>query len=247
VGTKTKDNVRKFKYLKEDFGELSVKLEHLTIYLNFLGEKVEASNCIQMAAVKGLDKIDLDAKELEIKSVEWVSGPEDNRGEALKFEYLREKDRLIVKLPRRVESGERFFIRSRTVCTPADHIFEGIYKDTTPPGAPQQYISQCQQWGFQRIMPVFDDCRAKCTMTTTIEADSRYTNLVSNGNVDRRQNPEGTPVPKPGDPARQVITYENPVPMAPYLFFVGAGEEILMVIVQEGCLLAVAQGGVNDL
>ena len=223
VGTKTKDNVRKFKYLKEDFGELSVKLEHLTIYLNFLGEKVEASNCIQMAAVKGLDKIDLDAKELEIKSVEWVSGPEDNRGEALKFEYLREKDRLIVKLPRRVESGERFFIRTRTVCTPADHIFEGIYKDTTPSGAPQQYISQCQQWGFQRIMPVFDDCRAKCTMTTTIEADSRYTNLVSNGNVDRRLNPDGTPVPKPGDPARQVITYENPVPMAPYLFFVGAG------------------------
>ncbi|HTZ18095.1 MAG TPA: DUF3458 domain-containing protein, partial [Dissulfurispiraceae bacterium] len=97
------------------------------------------------------------------------------------------------------------------------------YKDTTPPGAPQQYMSQCQQWGFQRIMPVFDDCRAKCTMTTTIEADVRYTHLVSNGNVSRKSNPDGRPVPKPGDPSRQIITYENSLPMAPYLFLVCAG------------------------
>ena len=100
---------------------------------------------------------------------------------------------------------------------------EGIYKDATPPGAPQQYVSQCQQWGFQRIMPIYDDCRAKCTMTTTIEADARYTHLISNGNISRERNPERKPVPKPGDASRQIITYENNIPMAPYLFLVCVG------------------------
>lgn len=224
VGTETGNKAgRKFKYLKEDFGELPVKLEHLTISLNFLGDKVEATNCLQMTAAIDIDEIRLDAKDLDMKSIEWVSGPEDNSGKALDFNYLKDRDRLIVKLPHKAKAGERFFIRTKTVCTPSENILEGIYKDTTPPGAPQQYISQCQQWGFQRIMPVFDDCRAKCTMTATIEADARYTNLISNGNVDRRRNPDGRPVIKPGDPTRQVITYDNPVPMAPYLFFAGAG------------------------
>jgi len=60
-------------------------------------------------------------------------------------------------------------------------------------------------------------------MTTTIEADMAYTHLISNGNISRRKNPEGRPVPKPGDPFRQIITYENRVPMAPYLFLVCVG------------------------
>lgn len=214
---------RRFKYLREDFGELPVTLEHLSMYINFKGAEVEAENCLQMSAARPLDRLELDAKALEIESVESVGEPEDISGSPLEFEYLRDKDKLIVKLPRRIEKGERFFVRTRTVCVPSEHILEGIYKDTTPPGAPQQFISQCQQWGFQRIMPIFDDCRAKCTMTTTIEADSAYTHLVSNGNVSRRHNPDGTPVPKKGDAARKVITYENPVPMAPYLFFVAAG------------------------
>ena len=221
--TSDKTSAREFKYAREDFGELPVRLEHLTIYINFLGEEVEAANCLQMTAVEGLDRIELDASDLEIKSVEWLKGPEEKKGEPLAFEYTRENNKLAIKLPRRVASGQRFFVRTVTRCVPSEHILEGIYKDTTPQGAPQQYISQCQQWGFQRIMPIFDDCRAKCTMTTTIEADSRYTHLISNGNVDRASNPDGKPVVKPADPARQVITYRNPVPMAPYLFFVCAG------------------------
>ena len=60
-------------------------------------------------------------------------------------------------------------------------------------------------------------------MTTTIEADAAYTHLISNGNIDRRSNPDGKPVLKPGDPSRQIITYENPVPMAPYLFLACVG------------------------
>ncbi len=72
-------------------------------------------------------------------------------------------------------------------------------------------------------MPIFDDCRAKCTMTTTLEADARYTHLISNGNINRKLSPGGRPVAKTDDPSRQIITYENPVPMAPYLFLAAAG------------------------
>ena len=213
---------RRFIYTREDFGEPPARLLHMTIYLNFLGEAVEAENCLEMSAIESLDRVELDAKDLEIISVEWCSGPEA-KGSPLAFEYLRKKNRLAVSLLRRVEAGERFFVRTRTRCVPSDRILEGIYKDATPPGAPQQFVSQCQQWGFQRIMPVIDDCRAKCTMTTTIEADARYTHLISNGNINLRTNPKGRPVPKPGDPARQVITYENPVPTPPYLFLACAG------------------------
>ncbi|GKT10706.1 M1 family metallopeptidase [Desulforhabdus sp. TSK] len=214
-----------YKYRREDFGELSIDLHHLTIRLNFIDERVEASNCLEMTARHDLDSIELDARDLTILRVEWCDEKDDAEGEgvALDFRYETERNRLVVTLPRRVRAGERFRVRTLTECVPSDHILEGIYKDATPPGAPQQYMSQCQQWGFQRIMPIFDDCRAKCTMTTTLEADARYTHLISNGNISRSSNPDGKPVLKPGDPTRQVITYENPIPMAPYLFLACAG------------------------
>ncbi len=215
---------RQFKYRREDFGPMPVTLHHLTIYINFAGDDiVEARNCLAMTARHDIDEIVFDANSLEVKTIEFCKGPDDEQGSALPYEYLQEKNRLIVKLPRMMKTGEKFFVRTFTRCFPSDHILEGIYKDTTPSGGPQQYISQCQQWGFQRIMPIFDDCRAKCTMTTTIEADSAYTHLISNGNVSRHRNPEGRPVPKQGCPGRQVITFENLVPMAPYLFLVCAG------------------------
>jgi aminopeptidase N len=225
---------RHYRYRREDFGELPVKLDHLTIYLNFLGDYVEATNCIGITSKVDLDRIQLDANSLEIRGVEWCTGPAD-KGSPLTYEYVREKNRLILNLPYGVKSGEKLFVRTLTRCFPSDHLLEGIYRDITPPGAPQQYMSQCQQWGFQRIMPVFDDCRAKCTMTTTIEADRAYTHLISNGNISRTMNPEGRPVPKPGNPERQIITYENPVPMAPYLFLVcvGTWDELIDEVIYE--------------
>ncbi|MGO9568597.1 MAG: DUF3458 domain-containing protein [Desulfomonilaceae bacterium] len=216
---------QRYKYRREDFGELPVKLNHLTIYLNFLDEFVEATDLLDITAIQPLDLVELDAKDLEIVKVEWVEetsvGTEQTL--ALDYDYLEKKSKLIVKLPRGLQAGERFLVRTVTQCVPSDRLLEGIYKDTTPPGAPQQYISQCQQWGFQRIIPIFDDCRAKCTMTTTLEADARYTHLISNGNICKKLNPAGKPITKPGNPGRQVITYENPIPMAPYLFLVAAG------------------------
>ncbi len=213
---------RKFRYQCGDFGELPVQLNHLTIVLNFLEGVVEASDRMEMTAKADLDRIELDAANLEIVSVEWCE-TDDRAGVQLDYEYRRDVSKLIVKLPHRVENGGKFAVRTVTRCVPSDRILEGIYKDSTPPGAPQQYMSQCQQWGFQRIMPIFDDCRAKCTMTTTIEADARYSHLISNGNIDPVTNPMGRPVPKPGDPGRQIITFHNPIPMPPYLFIACAG------------------------
>ena len=213
---------RRYKYQREDFGELPVTLHHLTIYLNFEDEHVEASNCLEMTARRGMEKIVLDANGLDVLKIEWCENS-DGEGTALNYEYRRGDNKMVVALPETVQAGKRFCVRTLTRCIPSDHILEGIYKDSTPPGAPRQYVSQCQQWGFQRIMPIFDDCRAKCTMTTTIEADARYTHLISNGNISRDRNPDGRPVPLKGKPGRQVITYENHVPMAPYLFLACAG------------------------
>jgi aminopeptidase N len=218
---------RRFKYMREDFGELPVALRHLTIHLNFLEDRVEVSNLLEMSARNDCDSLELDADDLQILTVEWhpdFDGAAKEEGVLpLAYEYQRDRQKLVVKLPRMVKVGDRFRMRTLTHCFPSGHILEGIYKDVTPPGAPQQYMSQCQQWGFQRIMPIFDDCRAKCTMTTTIEADAAYTHLISNGNINRHSNPDGKPVAKPGDPSRQIITYDNVVPMAPYLFLVCVG------------------------
>src|SRR4030042_3207868 len=148
-----------------------------------------------MTAFHTCRTLQLDANSLDIISIEWCTGPAD-KGFPLNYEYIRGKNRLIVNLARDIKAGGKMFLRTFTRCSPSDHILEGIYKDTTPAGAPQQYVSQCQQWGFQRIMPIFDDCRAKCTMTTTIEADRAYTHLISNGNISRTANPEGRPRPE---------------------------------------------------
>ncbi len=223
-----REKSREFKYRREDFGDLPVKPEHLTIYLNFGKDRVEGTNCLEMTAQGPMNELKLDATDLEILQVDWVSlsspaSPLAREGVPLSYVHDTAKNKLVVQMPHRLEEGERFCIRTQSLCFPSDHILEGIYKDTTPPGAPQQYMSQCQQWGFQRILPILDDCRAKCTMTTTLEGDRGYTHLITNGNISRDTNPEGKPVPKAHDPSRQVITYENPVPMAPYLFIACAG------------------------
>ena len=212
-----------FKYLRADFAPLPVTPRHLTIYLDFHPDRVEADLCLEMTANQALDQVVLDARELEVLSVRGVSGPQDPQGIELAYDYQREQHRLVVNLAAPLAAGDQFALRTRTRCVPSDTMLEGIYRDVTPPGAPPQFISQCQQWGFQRVMPIIDDCRAKCTMTTTLEADAAYTHLISNGNIDRAANPDGRPAPKPGDPTRQVMTFINPSPMAPYLFLAAAG------------------------
>ena len=214
---------RKYKYMKKDFMDLDVSLRHLTIYLNFIGDRVEATNTLEITANKNLKELVLDADGLRIISVKSCEGPKDTGGRDLKHDYDKGDKKLKIVLEKPVKKGESFCVRTFTHCIPSDMILEGIYKDTTPKGAPQQYMSQCEMWGFQRIMPVIDDPRAKCTFTTTIEADARYTHLISVGDIDKKTNPDGKPVLKDNDKSRKVITYINDVPTSPYLFIAAAG------------------------
>ena len=190
----------------------------MEVALSFFETHVDGEATLTLTAREPLSALELDARDLEVFEAVLTDFEI-----ACTFSLDAERQKLVVPLPMPIPAGEtlRLFVRCR--CTPSDKLLEGIYRDTTPPGAPQQYMSQCQQWGFQRILPVVDDCTAKCTFRTRLEGDARYTHLISNGNVDRTANPDGRPVPKPGDPSRQVITYVNSVPMAPYLFIACAG------------------------
>jgi aminopeptidase N len=90
-----------------------------------------------------------------------------------------------------------------------------MYYDETPKNCPPTMITQCQQWGFQRLVPCFDDMTAKCTYKTTITADSRYTNIITNGDVIEPRRNIGN--------GRDRVAYQNNIPMPPYLFFLGVG------------------------
>ena len=155
---------------------------------------------------------------------------------------VNEKDRLLeVQLPSPVSQGEEIVIQTVSTCRPNDHDLEGIYFDYTPDGAPQTMITQCQQYGFQRIVPCVDRMISKLFYTTTIVADKRYTNLISNGDLadgffDSDNNPQYQSVsevfgeqseqilPEYSGPERHVLRYYNhKVNMAPYLFFLGVG------------------------
>jgi aminopeptidase N len=206
------------RFLKTDVRLPPAQLNHMEIRLDFRDAWVDGDATLTLTAREPLHALALDAQELQIFG---VTRPED--GAALAFRVDAGLNKLVVELGREVRPGETFRLRTRTRCVPSQTHLEGLYYDVAPAGAPPQILSQCQQWGFQRILPVIDDCTAKCTFRTTLEADCRYTHLISNGNVDRDANPAGRPLPLPGDPSRQTITYVNDAPMAPYLFLACVG------------------------
>ena len=207
-----------FRFKRSEFRLPAVQLNHMEIALSFFETHVDGTATLTLTAREPLAALELDARDIEVLE---VSLPDSRTVCAYALDASRHK--LVVSLPQPLAAGETIRLFTRCRCTPSDSLLEGLYRDVTPPGAPQQYMSQCQQWGFQRILPVIDDCTAKCTFRTTLEGDSRYTHLISNGDIDRMANPDGRLVPKPGEPKRQVITFVNNVPMAPYLFIACAG------------------------
>jgi aminopeptidase N len=225
-----------FRFKRSEFRLPVAQLRHMEITLSFFETHVDGTATLTLTAREPLALLELDARDIEVFEVAHSvlgepalpdGGPRSPSagGAFTKCTFVLDEARhkLLVTLPRTLAAGETFRLFTRCRCTPSDSLLEGIYRDVTPAGAPQQFMSQCQQWGFQRILPVIDDCTAKCTFRTTLEGDARYTHLISNGDIDRTTNPGGRPVPKPGDPARQVITFVNNVPMAPYLFIACAG------------------------
>lgn len=193
-------------------------LEHAELYISFFEDRVDVSSKLRMTATEDAASVSLDALNLEMHEVRLTL---DGKSDSAQYNY--DGKTLKIDFPRIVKAGETVETQARTTCHPSETRLSGIYRDTTPPGAPQQYMSQCQQFGFREIAPVIDDCTAKCTFRTTLEGSSAYTHLVSNGDVDLSENPSGQPVALEGNPGRKRITYVNSRRMAPYLFIAAAG------------------------
>ncbi len=173
-------------FKRSEFKRPDVQLEHVEATIAFYEDHVEAKGVLTLTARKPMSEVELDFNGGKLKK----------------------------PIGREVAEGERFDIAVENSFEPSDSVLYGIYRDVTPAGCPQQYMSQCQQFGFQRIMPVVDDCTAKCTFRTRLEGDARYTHLVSNGDLVE----EGT-----CGEGRKFVVYENRQRMAPYLFIACAG------------------------
>jgi aminopeptidase N len=199
-----------YRYYPEDFGELSVKVVHMDLLFDMFDDHTKVTSDLKLRTLdKPIDEIELNCKNLEVLSVSC-------RDHDIDHEYRKKDSILLIRFAQTVPQDTEVLITTRTICRPTRNILEGLYYDETPAGAPPQQITQCQQWGFQRIVPCIDDMTAKCTYTTTIIADERYTNLITNGDIKETRQPVGN--------GRDRIVYDNSItPMAPYLFFLGVG------------------------
>jgi aminopeptidase N len=206
---KKKMKKREFKYLPEDFGTLCVKVLHMDLTFDIFDEYTTVTSHFKAKSLKRLTILEMNAKNLDIHAVSCEQS-------ALTFEYQKEENRLVITFIKPIHKNTEFTIITKTTCRPTKNILEGIYYDETPKGAPPTQITQCQQWGFQRLAPCIDDMTAKCTYRTTIIADKRYTNIITNGDpVTKRTR---------ASKGRVTITYENmKTPMSTYLFFLGVG------------------------
>lgn len=199
-----------YKYYPEDFGELTVDVLHMDLVFDVYDDRTNVKSVLRVKTKdKPLEKLELNCKELEIRAVSCIQAE-------ISYRYRKDDAILEINFREEIPPDTEIAIVTDTVCRPTKNILEGLYYDETPVGAPPQQITQCQQWGFQRIVPCIDDMTAKCTYRTAIIADSRYTNLITNGDVAVERH-----TIKPG---RDKIVYENSItPMATYLFFLGVG------------------------
>ena len=201
---------RLYKYYPEDFGELTVDVIHMNLVFDVYDDRTNVKSIFRVRTRDApLEKLELNCRDLEVRAVSCIQ---------YEVSYRYRQDDAILEINFRdvIPPHTDIAVVTDTVCRPTKNILEGLYYDETPAGAPPQQITQCQQWGFQKIVPCIDDMCAKCTYRTTIIADSRYTNLLTNGDVVVERH-----TVKPG---RDKIVYENSVtPMAPYLFFLGVG------------------------
>ena len=117
-------------YKRSEFKRPPAQLEHVDLKLSFYEDRVEASGTLHCRAREAMREIALDC----------------------------DGKKVVYPLDREYASGEQFTVAVEHVAHPDGKRLEGIYCDVTPPGYPQQYMSQCQQYGFQRILPIIDDC-----------------------------------------------------------------------------------------
>ena len=201
---------KEFKYYPKDFEKLIVTVIHMDLDFDIYDTYTKVKSDLKLKALKDLKKLELNAKDLEILNVKC------NLSE-LEYTYDKPNDKLLINFKKQIKKNSELIISTETICKPTNNTLEGLYYDITPiKNAPPQQITQCQQWGFQRLVPCIDDMTAKCTYITRITADSRYTNLISNGDIKEKRKSLGN--------KRDTIVYDNTkTPMAPYLFFLGVG------------------------
>jgi aminopeptidase N len=201
---------RLFRFYPSDFGEIPVRVIHMDLTFDVHDDFTNVTSVLTAESRdRPLQELVLNAKNLEVTSVECAE-------RECSYRYDAQASLLQITFMEPVPPRTRFSIHTVTTCRPTKNILEGLYYDETPPGAPPQQITQCQQWGFQRLVPCIDDMTAKCTFTTTVIADERYTNIITNGDPVGGREPAG--------PGRVRVRYQNAVtPMAPYLLFLGCG------------------------
>ncbi len=201
---------REFKFYPQDFGALTVTPLHMDLTFDvFDDHTITTSDFKLRVRDKSISSLELNAKNLEVQSVSSSSGK-------ITYHYEPKENKIVITFGKQIPEHTEFIITTKTTCRPTKNVLEGLYYDETPKGAPPTMITQCQQWGFQRLAPCIDDMTAKCTYTTTIIADAHYSHLISNGDVVKPRKSSGK--------GRSTITYDNTkTPMAPYLFFLGCG------------------------
>ena len=206
---------RLYRYYPDDFGKLAFHVLHMDLDFDVYDDRtVVVSKLSLKNSDVPLDKISLNCRDLEILSVQAPG--------LAKYDCRQKEAYLDLYFNPPIQRNEQIVIETKTVCRPTKNILEGLYYDETPAGAPPQQITQCQQWGFQRIVPCVDDMTAKCTYRTTIRADSRYTNIITNGDIAVPR--KTVSADSAAGLSRDEIVYENmKTPMAPYLFFLGVG------------------------
>jgi aminopeptidase N len=201
---------RIYKYYPEDFGELTVRVLHMDLVFDIHDTVTRVDSRMKIRTLdRTVASLALNAKELGIEKVEASCGD-------VHAQYDRDSAILSLEFAHPLPPGTECEIHTVTTCHPSKNVLEGLYYDRTPPGAPPTQITQCQQWGFQRLVPCIDDMTAKCTYRTSLIADHRYTTMISNGDREGARRSAGA--------GRDEVTYENmKTPMAPYLFFIGVG------------------------
>ncbi len=200
-----------FKYYPADFGVLTVKVTHFDLSFDVYDDHTDVVSTLHATVLgKPIKELRLNAKNMDVHEV--------TGSVPLKWRY---KDPILhITFIKPLKAKAEFTLTSKTTTHPKNNLLEGLYFDETPKNAPPTQITQCQQWGFERLVPCIDDMTAKCTYMTTIRADKRYTNIISNGDLVKRP----VPVDKKNKNSRVEVVYKNmKTPMATYLFFLGVG------------------------
>lgn len=252
----------RYKFTRADFGDLTVKPLHIDLYIDVIDTRVNITTTTTFLYNKSsgndLNEFKLNANgAMSIHQFSRVNGnitqlqtngkPSDfvahvqsfdlNNIKQLQFNHDKANDSVTVTLDTPVKAGDQFTVQSRNTVYPNNSVLEGIYFDYTPTNCPQTMITQCQQYGFQRIVPSVDQMPSKAYYTTTIIADSRYTNVIASGDLDdqyvdsksqlpapHNESADERPSDVPSDIKRVIYKYNSHITnMASYLFFLGCG------------------------